>query len=146
MAVLPDNQINTLLTYKSHAFAFISDTKVTYNVDRQNALVNTTFTVTTELKEAQGGYQNSTIMSLYRHQWLHSNDINTSFTYPSARGEMKVHEGNSFTVSTPYYGILPALPAVYLDKATVKAKLENDLNEFKSNHDKFIQPKYLFQG
>ena len=49
-------------------------------------------------------------MALYRHQWLHTNAINTNYTYTSPRGEMRVFAGSSFYTDMTFHGVLPAFP------------------------------------
>lgn len=107
IALLPDNSLATLIEYSNHAFAFITDTDVTWQYDENTAQLNTIFTATTEAKE---GTETRPLQSLYRHQWLNSSDVNTTHKYLSARGEMKVYKGNSFTTSLKNNGIIPALP------------------------------------
>ena len=109
VAVLPDANPNTVKTFVESAFAFVSGTKVDYRYDEQSSSVKTVYSVTTDLKE---GSETRVPMALYRHQHLNLVDRNklTEFEYESPRGKMKVVTGDSFTTSTPFLGVLPALP------------------------------------
>ena len=109
VAVLPDASPNTIKHFAQFAFAFVSGTKVDYRYDEQSASVKTTFSVTAESKE---GTETRVPMALYRHQHLHLVDRSKlgKFEYESPRGKMKVILGKSFTTSTPFLGVLPALP------------------------------------
>ena len=103
VAALPDR--SALNEFAQHAFAFVTDTDVSFEVD--NGKVTTTYSATTERKE---GSETDTLLALYRHQWLNSSAALTNYTYASARSTMKVLEGNSFTTSLTFSGVLPTLP------------------------------------
>ncbi|CAA9557341.1 MAG: GH81 / GH18 [uncultured Truepera sp.] len=105
VAALPDRNSSTLSEFARHAFAFVTDTKVTYRVDNGN--VSTTYTATTTPKE---GSETRPLVALYRHQWLNSGAALTGYIYNSARGTMKVLVGNSFSTSLKFGGVLPTLP------------------------------------
>lgn len=107
-ALLPNQSVETLNYFYQHAYAVPTNTTVTYDVDAASSTVTTNFDVTTELKEA--GFSSETLMNLFRHQWINSTDEVTNYTYQSARGEMKLLEGNHFSTEMTYNGILPQLP------------------------------------
>lgn len=108
IALLPDNSLATLNDYAQYAFAFIDDTQASWSYDENGAILTSTFTVTTEIKE---GTESGTLQALYPHQWKNMSSINTTYTYsPTARGTMKVHRGNTFSTELRNQGILPALP------------------------------------
>lgn len=68
----------------------------------------TNFTITTTVHE---GTNNKTIIALYPHQWRNNHQLSLlPYTYDSIRGKMKVIEGNTFTTTYAYHGILPWLP------------------------------------
>ena len=105
VAALPDRSGSSLNEFAQHAFAFVTDTKVTYRVDRGN--ITTIYTATTQAKE---GSETRPLMALYRHQWLNSSAALTGYTYNSARSTMKILNGNSFSTSLKFSGVLPTLP------------------------------------
>ncbi|MFM7023564.1 MAG: glycosyl hydrolase [Flavobacteriales bacterium] len=113
IAVLPDNSPATLAYYAKFAFAFITDTKVSWEYDECKALVKNTFTCTTT---PQGNStETKTLMAMYRHQWKNidasSSASATAYSYPkTARGEMKVYEGTSFVNAHTNHGFLPTMP------------------------------------
>ncbi|KAB8146013.1 glycoside hydrolase [Chloroflexia bacterium SDU3-3] len=107
VAVLPDSSAATLAAFKTYAYAFVTNTRVTWSYDQASAKLNTTYTATTTAKE---GSTTGTIMALLRHQWINSSSVNTSYTYGSARGQMKVVTGSSFSTSMAFNGVLPSLP------------------------------------
>lgn len=110
VALLPDNKPATLETFRQHAYAFVTDSKVSWNYDEEAAKLTSTFSYTTELKESGNGNLNQTLSALYRHQWLNTSVSLTGFEYTSPRGKMKVFDGNEFTTETTFEGVLPGLP------------------------------------
>lgn len=138
IALLPDNTEETLLQFANHAYNFISDTKVSWEYDRQAAELKVYYTVQFDRKEAGS---NQTILALYPHQWLYCDTGFLDFSYGSVRGEMKVLESDRFTTITPFYGILPALPLVAEDG--INGFDENKLkqyiaDEFQKTDDELI--------
>ncbi|MBY0424450.1 MAG: hypothetical protein K2Q22_02340, partial [Cytophagales bacterium] len=110
VAVLPDNSPATLAYYAQFAFAFISDTQVSWAYNQATSQLNSTFTVTTAPQGSST--ETNTLMALYRHQWLNTSSPTTAYSYVSARGQMKVVQGNSFTTNITQYGLLNGLPNV----------------------------------
>lgn len=115
VAALPDNTLQTLEFYRQHAYAFVTNTQVSWNYDSATANLAVTYTVETTLKEAGNNNVNQTLMALFRHQWLNTNISFTPYTYVSPRGNLKVFNGNSFTTKQTFNGILPELPNVAIE-------------------------------
>jgi endoglucanase Acf2 len=115
VAVLPDNTVNTLLYFRKHAFTFVVNTAVDWEFDQAASVVTSSFTVQTELKEQGGDLSNQPLLGLYRHQWLNSDAAVTAYSYPTARGLMKIMEGTSFTTELAFNGVLPELPYVAVE-------------------------------
>ncbi|MCL4360871.1 glycosyl hydrolase [Candidatus Dependentiae bacterium] len=115
IAVLPDNTATTLEYYRQHAYAFVTDTKVSWNYDQNSSNVTTNFNVNTVLKESGNGNVNQPLLALYRHQWLNTTATLTNYTYISPRGQMKVLDGSSFSTILQYNGVLPEIPLVAKD-------------------------------
>nr|WP_257579025.1 glycosyl hydrolase [Streptomyces sp. JJ38] len=103
LAVLPDP--SALDTYERYAYSFVTGSRVDWAYDA--GTVRATYTLTTEPQE---GTETGTLQALYRHQWRHTTDPLTPYTYASPRGTMKVRESTSFTTSQRAPGVLPALP------------------------------------
>ena len=111
VAVLPDNSTATLEFYRARAYAFVTDTRVSWSFNQASSRLSTTYTVTTTLRENPSGTNlNEPLIALYRSHWINSTDALTSYSYVSPRGQMKVRAGSSFTTSVPFLGVLPALP------------------------------------
>ena len=107
-ALLPDNTLGTLNYFQEHAYAFIRDTTVDFQYDQNASEVTTDFSITTELKEP--GFSDEALTTLYRHQWLNTDAELSNVSYQSPRGEMKLFEGNDFSTTHDFTGVLPALP------------------------------------
>ena len=107
VAVLPERSAAVLDLLRRHAFAFVTDTRVSWRYDQPRAMLVTEFAVTTQPRE---GTERRPLLALYRHQWLHTSAELTPHAYVSPRGAMKVLIGNEFATRMPLTGVLPALP------------------------------------
>ena len=113
VAMLPQSTTNVLQTatdFKEHAYVFPTNTTVAWNYSPTSSLVTSTFTVETEVKE---GTNTRFLQGVLPHQWSHlaSTSPTPDFTpYQTVRGEMKMLQGNTFTVENKFSGILPTLP------------------------------------
>jgi len=107
VAVLPERSPAALDLFRRHAFAFVTDTRVSWRYDAPRARLVTTFTATTQPRE---GTEKRPILVLYRHQWLHTSASPSPHGYVSPRGKMKPLVAAEFTTPMPFDGVLPALP------------------------------------
>ncbi len=113
MAMLPQNTTNVSATaeaYKKYAYVFPTNTTTTWSYNPSTAKVVTDFTVTTSIKE---GSDSNVLMGLLPHQWANLGDSSptpSEQSYSSIRGELKMLDGNHFTVDYPFRGVLPTLP------------------------------------
>ncbi|MFG3322595.1 glycosyl hydrolase [Streptomyces sp. NPDC048171] len=122
LAVLPS--ADALATYKKYAYSFVTGSKANWSYSAGS--VRTGYTLTTQ---AQEGSETGTLQALYRHQWLHTTDPLTSYTYVSSRGTMKVREGKTFTTAQKSSPVLPALPkSSGVDRARLKTHLDEVAN------------------
>lgn len=110
VAVLPDATTETLEFFRKHAYAQVTNSTTSWNYDELSADLTSTFTYETVLRDSAAGNLDETLTALYRHQWINTADVLTSYTYVSPRGEMKVFEGNSFSTTARFSGVLPSLP------------------------------------
>jgi endoglucanase Acf2/chitodextrinase len=129
LAVLPSK--DALADYQKYAFSFVTGSKVNWDYLEGDGKVKATYTLTTEAKE---GNETGTLQALYRHQWLHSSDELTGYSYVSSRGEMKVREGKSFTTTQKVNGVLPGLPSA---PGVDRAKLRTYINDVLTHGDPF---------
>ncbi len=110
IAILPDTTSSTLEYYRTHAYAQVINSEVSWDYDEFSSDVRTTFNYETVLRDSSDGNSNQTLSALYRHQWLNTNSPLTSYSYASPRGEMKLLQGNTFSTTSRFSGILPSLP------------------------------------
>ncbi|MFE3049665.1 glycosyl hydrolase [Streptomyces albidoflavus] len=127
VAVLPST--DALETYRKYAFSFVTGSQVDWN--SSGGTVGATYELTTEAKE---GTERGTLQALYRHQWMHTTDDLTPYTYVSPRGTMKVREGTSFTTSQKAAPVLPGLPG---NDAVDTDRLRGYLAEVADSSDPF---------
>ncbi|MET9956873.1 glycosyl hydrolase [Streptomyces sp. NPDC006339] len=127
VAVLPST--GALATYRKYAFSFVTGSTVDWSY--AGGTVRATYTLSTEAKE---GTERGTLQALYRHQWLHTTDPLTAYTYVSPRGTMKVREAASFTTAQKASAVLPALPKA---NGVDAARLRTYLNETANAADPF---------
>ena len=107
IATLPSQSTQALSLFQQHAYAFVTDTRVSWSYDATNAKVNASFQFLTQAME---GTQTSPLVCLFRHQWLNSSMPLTSWTYPSPRGQMKLAAASTVTASFPFAGLVPNFP------------------------------------
>ncbi|MEB3964790.1 glycosyl hydrolase [Streptomyces kunmingensis] len=127
LAVLPST--DALATYRKYAYSFVTGSTTDWSYS--GGIVRATYTLTTEAKE---GTERGTLQALYRHQWLHTSDPLTSYTYVSPRGTMKVRESASFSTAQKSSAVLPGLPK---SSGVDTARLRTYLNEVANSSDPF---------
>ncbi|MGW0120611.1 glycosyl hydrolase [Streptomyces sp. NPDC003327] len=127
VAVLPST--DALATFRTYAYSFVTGSTV--NWSSAGGTIRATYTLTTEAKE---GTERGTLQALYRHQWLHTTDALTPYTYVSPRGTMKVRASASFTTAQKAAPVLPALPRT---GGVDAARLRGYLNEVANASDPF---------
>lgn len=102
---------NQLDQFYQHGYAFVTDTKVTYSFNEDTSVVTSNYTLTTESKRS--GFDNSSYQCLYPHQWdkYASQNSLSDITYQSPRGDLRLFDGNSFSISDTFYGMVPEFTA-----------------------------------
>ncbi|MEA3288400.1 MAG: glycosyl hydrolase [Candidatus Marinimicrobia bacterium] len=111
IALLPDTNPLTLELFRSHAYAYVTNSTVDWIYNETTAELTTTYSYeTTLMDDGNAANINETLTALYRHQWLTTSNPLTDYNYQSPRGLQKLFEGNSFTTDLTFSGILPALP------------------------------------
>ena len=145
VAVLPDANAKTVKQFQQFAFAFVNETRIDYQYHPKSACVETNFSVTTIVKE---GEESRVPMALYRHQHLNLVDRSklTDIEFVSPRGKMKVQFGDSFTTSTPFLGVLPALPTAEQSKATLGPMVDEYFRELTTREQTFQREDTYWNG
>jgi endoglucanase Acf2 len=112
VALLPDKKPETLELFRQHAYAFVTETRVSWTYDEKKAELTTRFAATAVLKDDGKELSPAPLMALYRHQWLHTADKLLPYEYVSPRGAMKLFAGEAFSTTMPFGGVLPVMPVV----------------------------------
>ncbi len=130
LSIAPIGTQDSLDDHYRNAYAFITGTRVSWAVDEAAAAVTTHFTADTA-KMRDDAVSDKPVLALFPHQW--KNAAGLSFlprTFSTLRGTMKLVEGNAFTVTLPFNGILPCLPGRgSYDAGTLKSLLNADRNQ-----------------
>lgn len=95
-----------------YAYSYVTNTTVEYSYDNAKSICTTTYKTTVSQKRTGTGISNTTLMCMMPHQWKYSDDSyaklnNEALIYTSARGDLRIHEGNSFSYSQQFNGIIP---------------------------------------
>jgi endoglucanase Acf2 len=106
VALLPDDQPETLALFKRHAYSHVIDTRVDHQVTGGQVKASYRF----KTKAWEGG-ETGTLFALYPHQWKYTSSPLTKKSYASVRGEMKIGQGTGFVTEVPVQGVLPMFPA-----------------------------------
>lgn len=111
VAVMPNENDNTVQQYLSSAYSHISNTRADFRVDTDKSEVITTFQVETETKE---GPKAPTIVGLYPHHYFGNKELPsaTAGALPSIRGELKFYASDRFTTRHTHQGFVPYWPKV----------------------------------
>ncbi|MFZ9045435.1 MAG: glycosyl hydrolase [Cyclobacteriaceae bacterium] len=98
------------LEYQKFAYVFPANTSTEWNYNTITSQLKTTFNVEVSVKE---GMDDQVLQGLLPHQWRHlasDSPEPQGDVYTSIRGPLKMLEGNEFSTSYGYHGILPTLP------------------------------------
>jgi endoglucanase Acf2 len=130
IALLPDGERSTIEYFYNHAYNFITDTKIDFEVDTQTLQVTTKYEVSIVKKEENEGSSDKALLTLYPHQYKHIDTEVSGFEYNSPRGKMQLIESDSFFTKMQFTGVLPAIPNLMSQKEGKKSlKLKNDDSE-----------------
>lgn len=131
-----------LAYYYQHAYAFVTDTKVSWAYNETTNDVVTTFSLTTTAKQ---GNQTTALVALLPHQYKNSDDpVSSIYTYTTLLGKMKLLEANTFSVTNKFHGILPYLPdRGSYDKVHLADLLVKDKDSSLSKTDTYFNGKQV---
>ena len=110
-AALPDATAETLQLFARHAYAFVQDTRVSWNYDPGTSLSATQFLVTTQVME---GPDNGPLIGLLPHQWFSNASVEGKLgpAFDSVRGKIKLLAASQFKTEYRYTGFVPHWPAL----------------------------------
>lgn len=108
VAMLPNGDEDTRQFYATHAYAFVTETRVEWTYDSTQGMSEATYKITTQQKE---GDAQDALMALYPHQWRNATvSSNSELQYRSPRGMMQVRSAKEFTTRMPLPGLFPIVP------------------------------------
>ena len=95
-----------------HAYSYVTSTEVNYNYNESKATCTTEYKSIIDQKRTGNGIENTTLMCMMPHQWKYSDasyekDGNKVLSYASVRGDMRIHNGNNFSYSQKFNGVIP---------------------------------------
>jgi len=112
IAALPARGDEMLERFRKHAYAFVTETKVSYSYDEPSATLSSNYEFATRLMDDQKGLSSDPIVALYPHLWKHATLPYWQEKYASPRGALQIAETKKFTTTLKFGGILPALPSI----------------------------------
>ena len=144
IAALPDDTASTLSRFQRAAFAFPVQTRVEWQFDAAHSRASSTFSVTTQAVE---GNATATLLGLYPHQWKSlsggrlQGDVGS---YATVRGQVRLIEGNQFTLEQTFQGFTPRWGAVEdpAARASVESLLVGDLAKIDTLYTKMGRGTY----
>ena len=110
-AALPDDKPETLQLLARHAYAYVTDTVVSWNYDATAAKVETTFSTKTQVME---GADNGPLLGLYPHHWHQNKSVADRLgpAYDTVRGKLRLLAAAQFKTERPWQGFVPHWPAL----------------------------------
>lgn len=146
VGALPDTSADTLELFRRHAYNYVTDTRVDYQVDGITQQVTSSFVITTTAKESGGTLSPLPLVALFRHQWLNlaSSPAYIGLTYTTSRGAMYLYETAAFTTQMQFGGVLPALPDLAVENLDgyTDAQLQAYINAmYNPSHNYDYDPK-----
>jgi endoglucanase Acf2 len=142
LAGLPNADSTTLNDFLDVAYAFPTETALTWAYDQKTSEVTTQLSVHTEAKE---GTNQLSFMGLYPHHWSHLKaPVSSRYQYASVRGPIRLVKTNDIVVSDTYHGILPRWPDLTTasDQAQVQHLLQGELSRAKTRFRESEQGAY----
>ena len=123
VALLPDRKPETIARFAAVAHNHVIDSKVVWQYNEAKSVVTSRYAITTKPMQGTG---TKTLYCLLPHQALRSKDTLTGQTYRTSRGEIQLAEGNGFTTTTPFQGVLPVIPDVGIPEPARLSRYVND--------------------
>lgn len=92
--------------YHEHAFVKTIRGEVSYDVDHETSMVETTYHNTIQtLKD----HTDTAVQFLLPHHYLNSEVALLDYEFETVRGKLKLMAGHTFTTQLSFYGLLPAM-------------------------------------
>ena len=110
-AALPDDQPATLQLFMKHAYSFLQETRVSWDVNRASGQVETRFDADTRTLE---GPEAAPLLGLYPHQWFGNASVKGRLgpAYETLRGRIHLLAAPGFKTTSTYTGFVPWWPGI----------------------------------
>lgn len=92
--------------YQEYAFVKTIQGEVTYDIDHEQSIVNTTYTNAIQYID---GIKNTSVQFLLPHHYLNSSVGLLDYEFKTVRGTLKLMAGKAFTTQLSFNGVLPAM-------------------------------------
>ena len=133
-SVLPDTQPDTVAMFVQHAYAFVTQTQVSWQYSEANNALKTLYQVNTEVME---GTESQTLQGLYPHHWHQNASVEGQLKgqYETIRGAIRLLPGNAFSTQLTYRGFVPHWPGLkdHPRDADLKGVLKADVRNARRN-------------
>ena len=110
-AALPDDQPGTLQLFTKHAYSFLQDTRVGWDVNPASGQVETRFEAEARTLE---GPEAPPLLGLYPHQWFGNASVKGRLgpAYDTLRGRIHLLAAPGFKTTATYTGFVPWWPGL----------------------------------
>jgi endoglucanase Acf2 len=105
LSIAAINTMDEAAFYHEHGYAFITDTDISFAIDYASNIVTTSYDYTVHKMDDTNNA--SALIALMPHHYKYSDATPSSYSYRTVRGTLKIFEGNSFTTSLSFNGLLP---------------------------------------
>ena len=111
VSALPEHNVSAFVQLQKHAYAFVTDTQVSWQFDEAKSQVRTQFKSSSKTME---GPITPPLLGLYPHHWHQNSELSgqLSTAYDSIRGPIKILAANSFSTTYTYQGFVPYWPGI----------------------------------
>jgi endoglucanase Acf2 len=121
LAALPNktSQEANLQLVAEHAYAFVTDTKVSWQFDAASSKLESLFKTSSKTME---GPAKPPLQGLYPHHWYQNANVQSALRpgFDSLRGHIQLLAASEFKTSSTYQGFVPYWPAVTGSEATTE--------------------------
>ncbi len=112
VAALPDATASAFQLIQNHAYAFITDTQVSWQFNPAASQVESRFEV--QSKAMEPGASATPLLGLYPHHWHQNASVQDRLqaSYNTLRGPIKILAASEFKTTSTYHGFVPFWPGI----------------------------------
>lgn len=96
------NDLSETEFYHTHGYYNVIDTDVSFDIDYDTSMIETEFTYTTISSTEEEG-----LLALMPHHYKNTTFTATEYQFRTVRGTLEIIQGNSFTTTLSFNGLLP---------------------------------------